>query len=424
MKLPLFRAALKDSRFSTIIYCVVLVLYGLMLLSAFSSVEDTFSDPFAEFNGLTVTETDEKVDDLRIYNLSWETQAGVLSHVAFSLNTEDISDDQMDDLIEGTIPDEVDDLGMDWERLMELLDSMPGLEEQLSDQGIIEPKAPPFVDENGSAFLYMGEGSFVNFLNTADSDIFFVLLVPNDGNLSNSTIKGPAMLGNLATISDFDKYLEDNAFVEGFLGDIEIDFSTLEGYLALEYFSLWPLLFIIFLAVKTAGSVSKHVEDRSMDILLATGYSRMRFLNEKVLLILVNLFLVVSAAFLGLVLGTFMVGETIPLLSFVLAFLDSLPMAIAILGVSLLISVLVDEGGKAIGIVMGIVLGEYMLNVVANIASWGDWLSYFSIYTYSDFNGAMLDHTLDPVNVIVPLVVGGIAFGLAYFLFKRKEIHA
>ncbi len=424
MKLPLFRAALWDSKISTIIYCVVLVLYGLMIMSAFSSVGDTFSDPFAENNGVKITETGDKVEKVSVYNLTWDTQAAVLSHVAVGMDSEWAMNSQVIDVLNGTIPEEISDLGLDWFQILEMSDMVPGLKEKLSDQGGMEPKSPYQIDENGTTLLYLGEGTYVNFVNTYENDMFIVILIPNDGNISNATIKGPAMLGNLDTMSDFDKYLEDNPFVEGFLGDVSVDFSTIEGYLALEYFSLWPLLFIIFLAVKTSGVISKHVEDRSLDILLATGYSRFRFMNEKVLLLILNFLLIIFSAWLGLVLGTIMLGESIPFSGLTFTFIDSIPMALAFVGIAMLISVLVDEGGKSIGIVMGVVLGEYMLNVVANLANWGDSVKYLSLFTYWNSNDAMLHGVIHPINVIVPLAVAGITIFLSYYLFQKKEIRA
>jgi ABC-type transport system involved in multi-copper enzyme maturation permease subunit len=119
-----------------------------------------------------------------------------------------------------------------------------------------------------------------------------------------------------------------------------------------------------------------------------------------------------------------MLGETVPFAGLSMAFVDSVPMALAFMGTAMLISVLVDEGGKSIGIVMGIVLGEYMLQVVANLASWGDSIKYLSLFTYWNSNDAMLDHVIDPVNVLVPMAVAVVTFALAYYLFQKKEIRA
>ena len=50
MKLPLFRAALRDQRVSMWIYAGVMFFYGLLIMFAFLSVEQTLSDPISEFN--------------------------------------------------------------------------------------------------------------------------------------------------------------------------------------------------------------------------------------------------------------------------------------------------------------------------------------------------------------------------------------
>lgn len=425
MKMPLFKAALKDSRMSSIIYCTILVFYGMLLMSAFASVQDTLSDPFAEFNEAEIVETGTDDTGTPLYNLSWSTQAGVQSHIAIGVPMNDSIMEFISGASNGTMPDEFGELDLTWEEIEALLISTPGIGEKISDQGVSEPKEPFPMDDNGTQLLYVGEGTFVNFVNTGESDLFLVYLVPEDGNLSNGTIRGPVSLGDLDVSSGFDEYLEDNPFVEGFLGGEEmLDFTTLEGYVALEFFSMWPLFLVIFMAIKTGGVVSKHVEKRSMDILLATGYSRFRFLNENMMLIMLNLVFVYISAYVGLVLGTLAIGESVPFFGYFLGFVDSIPMALAFIGISLLISVLVDEGAKATGIIMGVVVGDYIIQIIANLAEWGDSLKWFSLYSYSGVNSAIIDHVFDPVNLLIPLGIAAVTIGLSYFLFKRKEIHA
>lgn len=424
MKSPLFRAALKDSRVSTMIYCGVLVFYGMMLMSAFASVQSTLSDPFVEFNDAKIIETGNNDEGTSNYNLSWTTQAGVLSHVAIGVPMSEEIMEVIAQMSNGTVPDDLTDLDMTWDEIEALLVENPEIGEMISDQGVIEPKEPLNLDDAGTQLLYVGEGSYVNFRNTAESDIFIVYLVPGDGNLSNGTIRGPVLLSNLDVVSSFDEYLEDNPFIEGFMGGEIMDFTTLKGYVSLEFFSMWPLFLVIFMAIKSGGVVSKHVEDRSMDILLATGYSRTRFLNEKMLLIMLNLLLVYISAFVGLAIGTLAVGEAIPWGSYAMGFMDSVPMALAFIGISLLISVLIDEGAKATGIIMGVVVGEYIVLIISNLAEWGDNLKWFSLFSYSDNYAAMLDIVLDPVNVLIPMGVSVLTIGLSYFIFIKKEIHA
>jgi ABC-2 type transport system permease protein len=277
---------------------------------------------------------------------------------------------------------------------------------------------------DGVQLVYLGESTSVNFTNEYDGQVFVVGLVPNDGNLENGTLLGPVSTVDLTQESDFDRYLEDNPFVEGLLGDEIVSFAEIDGFIALEYFSLWPLMLLIYIAIKTGTTISKHVDDQSMDILLATGYSRTRFMTEKLLVVVVNLVLVVVSAWLGVILGVVMIGEPIPVSGLTLAFIGSVPMAIGIIGLSLVLSVVIDEQSKTTGAIMGLTIFMFMIQIVSNVASWQDSLGYLSLFRYFNVNELMLDLFVDPVNVVVPIVIGILSVVASYVLFNRKDIHA
>ncbi|MGA1793637.1 MAG: hypothetical protein ACMUHM_06780, partial [Thermoplasmatota archaeon] len=70
MKLPLFKAAFKDQRVSMWIYAGVMFFYGLLIMLAFLSVEQTLSDPFHKVNDLKLTKIDVDPSGDVIFNLS------------------------------------------------------------------------------------------------------------------------------------------------------------------------------------------------------------------------------------------------------------------------------------------------------------------------------------------------------------------
>ncbi len=76
MKLPLFKAALKDQQTSMWIYAGVMFVYGMLIMMAFLSVSDMFTDPLTEQNGLTLTEIDTDEQENIVFNIDWTTQAG------------------------------------------------------------------------------------------------------------------------------------------------------------------------------------------------------------------------------------------------------------------------------------------------------------------------------------------------------------
>ena len=442
MKLPLFKAALKDQQTSMWIYVGVMLFYGLLIMVAYLSVEDTLSDPLSKADGIVLTKIDEDPHGNGVFNLRWETKAGTASHIALGFDTDegmDLRNFTMED-IEGlnfTLIRELFEGGINISSFEDYLKDYPWMMEFFNDtidlgfgeeNGYSSPipldGLVPDVDLSGIELVYFGEDIFVNFTNSGSSMFFIVGLIPSDWNLSNMEVLGPVTSLNLVKESDFDAYLQDNPMFEALMGEEFISFTTLDGFIALEYFSMWPLMLLIFMAIKTGGTVSKHVDDQSIDILLATGYSRFRFLNEKMLVILVNLVLVVLAAWIGIVLGIFIIGEPVPLTGITFAFLGSLPLAVGIIGLSLLLSVLIDENSKTTGAILGLTIFMFMIQIVSNIAGWNDSLGYISLFTYYNMVELMSRHTFDLVNVIVPMLVGMTTIAASYILFKKKEIHA
>jgi len=407
LKLPLFRAALKDQRTSMWIYAGVMFIYGMLIMMAFLSISDMFTDPLSEQNGLVLTEIAKDEQENSIFNLTWASQVGVVSHIAIGMETN------------GSLMD----LDLDLENLTGLDPEM--IIGSMGRTGSIEdPVIPMKIPIDGVELIYFGGSDWVTFLNNGSSKFFMVGLIPNDWNMSNATFLGPVSSTELVIGSEIDKIMEDNPMVKILMGDEKVSFTEIDGFMAIEYFSMWPLMLLIFLAIKTGATVSKHVDDQSIDILLATGYSRFRFLNEKMLVILVNMVLVVFGAWLGLILGIFMIGEPVPLVGMTMTFIGSLPMAIGMIGIALMISVLVDESSKTTGAIMGVTIFMFMIQIVSNIAGWQDGLGYISLFRYFNMNELMMSQVFDPVNVIVPLAVGTITIVGAYILFWKKDIHA
>ncbi|MDG6224759.1 MAG: ABC transporter permease [Candidatus Thermoplasmatota archaeon] len=388
MKMPLFKAALANQWLSMTIFAAVLVFYGMLIMTAFVSVQQTMSDPMVEGEGIKLTQMEEDPPGTERYNLTWDTEAGIAYHTAIGIKDLSSAAYFMDPaMIEGILNGSVG------------LDEVPGV-----------------------TVLYNGTGTFVEFENVNGSVMFAVLLYPSNGGLSEAIMRGPLSSSELEMRSAFDEYLKDNPMMKGLFGDRMINFADLDGFIVIEYFSMWPLLFVIYLAIKASSSISKHVEDRSMDLLLATGYTRTRFLTEKMLVVAFNVLLLLICAWGGLVLGCIFIGKPIPILGITYGFLGSLPMTFAFIGIASLASSLIDEGGKTVGAVLGFTIFQYILQIVANIASWGDTLSYFTLFSYYDPFELVLDLSFDPLNVIVPTVLGILTLAGSYIIFNRRDI--
>jgi ABC-type transport system involved in multi-copper enzyme maturation permease subunit len=423
------------------IYAGVMFVYGMLIMMAFLSVQDMFTEPMTELNGLKITEIDRDPADNQVFNLNWTTEANIASHVALGMNTEAEGFDfnatmEKVNSINESVMKEISEFMKNISDIESLLEDNPLLMEFFGEEYVdgLESRPNytypipldnflPGMELHGIELVYIGGLTQIDFVNNGDSNMFIVILISNDWNLYNSIYRGPVYTSELDVGSEIDKLMEDNPMIKILLGDEMVSFTEIDGFMAIEYFSMWPLMLLIFLAIKTGATVSKHVDDQSIDILLATGYSRFRFLNEKMLVVLVNMVLVVFGAWLGLVLGVLMIGEPVPLVGTTFAFLGSIPMAIGMIGISLLISVKVDEASKATGAIMGVTIFMFMIQIVSNIAGWQDGIGYISLFRYYNMIELMTSHIFDLVNVIVPMAIGILSIIGAYILFWKKDIH-
>jgi len=400
MGLDLFKVTMKDSWKGVLIYAGVLFLYGILIPLIYPEISSGFSDPMAEGEGVLLMETGKDREGFTTYNLSWEPRIGASLHVA--MGAKDI-------VVYGVMKDYI----------TENATSIMITDEQFEEA----VKNRTGLAEFGINLLYIGSGDYIEFSRTDESAFFWVVFLKGEGNYTPVNISDPVSTSDLAITSAWDDYLEGNAMMEALIGTSMVDFSTLDGYIVIEFFSMWPLFFIIYIAIKSVGVVSKHVEDHSMDILLATGYSRERFLFEKYLTILLNMAAVVSGALIGLIAGVMLMGESLSMDGTLLTFGGSIPITLAFMGISVIISILVDEGSKAVGIVLGVVILQYIVQMVANLASW-ELVKYLTLFYYWDSAELMIDKALDPVNVIVPMVIAVLSVVLSFYLFRKKEIHA
>ena len=289
MKTALLKASLKDSYKSMLICFGVLLAYGLMIMGIFPSMEDTFSDPMAEGKGIVLTEIGKDEQGYQEFNLSWDTRIGAGAHVAVG-----VSSPFTHAAFKGFL--EENDTARN------------AITEDEFREAVENRKA---LDEYGVRILYNGTEKWIEFSRTDSSSYFFVVYIVGNGNFTPVNVSDVVSSMELVQTTVFDDYLKDNAFMEGFLGNANLDFTTIEGFVSIEYMSMWPLFLAIFLGVKGGGVVSRHVEDLSMDMLLATGYTRSRFLSEKLTLLVINLVVVLLGGYAGLAVGGLMIGESL-----------------------------------------------------------------------------------------------------------------
>ena len=387
MTKQLFVTMLKESRRGLLIFGIIMILYGLLIVSIFPSFEKGLSNPFFEGSGIKLEETEDNK-----YNLSWHFKPEYSNYIATgALSNSSYADFYIDYLADKL---DYDMKGSD-------------INDTLRKYGI--------------SILYNGSGDHVSF-DKDNYQAFLVVYFTEDWKFTNAAISEIVTTENLTTTGAFDDYMEDNAFFEGMMGGEIVNMYELRGFLVMEFFSIWPLVMAIYLSIMGLSSITKNVEERSIDVLLATGYTRNRFLAEKTYVILAKFVMISIAAFLGLVLGTLAIGRPVPWTGFEFVFAGGIPFGIAFIAMGCLASVFINEYKRGLGIIMGAVFVQYVFQIVSSISTKMEFLKWFSMFTYWDAGELLIDERFSLINIMIPLVVAIIAYGAALYYFDKKEI--
>jgi ABC-type transport system involved in multi-copper enzyme maturation permease subunit len=204
------------------------------------------------------------------------------------------------------------------------------------------------------------------------------------------------------------------------IGDVDI--STLNGWIQAELMSWVPLVLAIYAGIFAAGSISREVEQRTVDFVLGLPLSRSGFIGSRLLVGMVNMALICLATFVLLLVMVAVVGHTPDADRYALALANAFVLASALFCGYVLIATFVDEQARVTGITLGITLVMYIATAALKAAGAPDvvrWLMPFEHYHAAE---AMSRGTL-PVLPMVALAVAGVLAGTAaVYWYNRRDI--
>ena len=212
------------------------------------------------------------------------------------------------------------------------------------------------------------------------------------------------------------------AFLEAF-GISETGFAGFESYISTEHFSfVWPILIIILIISFAGSSLSREIEKGTMEILLSLPVSRLKIFFGKYLSGLIAL----AAFILFSVLAIIPLAEAYNIDYVVSHFftmsLLGLIFGWAVFGLSMFFSALFSDRGKvymALGILM---VGMYVIRIVAILSDKLDKLKYLSFFHYYNAPEALAKNSISQETFIVFISVAIISTILAAYWFSRRDV--
>ena len=202
----------------------------------------------------------------------------------------------------------------------------------------------------------------------------------------------------------------------------EVDLSTMDGWIQVELVSYLPLLLAIYGGIYAAGTVSREMEQRTVDFILGLPISRATFIATRLIVGLLNLFLICTAVFLVLVIGVALAGHTPSAGRYALALLNAFLLAGALLTAYVAIATIVDEQARLTGITLGLTFVLYILTAAfraTNVPDAVGWLTPFEHYHSAQ---AMTGSGL-PVTPLIALAAAiAVASVLSMYWYNRRDL--
>jgi ABC-2 type transport system permease protein len=199
--------------------------------------------------------------------------------------------------------------------------------------------------------------------------------------------------------------------------------GTIEGFLSLEFLSLFFILIIAFYIGSSAGStIAGSTEKRTMDFQLSQPISRTKLVVAETLVGLFNTFLLVALTVLSMyLLGkgyhvslnnhgliTFGLVATIFLWSFY--------------GVAMLLSSILKSKISVAAITVGILMGLYVFNAMTKIVDKLSKYDKFTLFNMYDPQKLLTNEAINWDHILVLLIILIVGAVSSLLIFNKKDI--
>ncbi|WP_254862154.1 ABC transporter permease [Halovivax gelatinilyticus] len=209
--------------------------------------------------------------------------------------------------------------------------------------------------------------------------------------------------------------------LQAFLGFEEI--HTIEGFVAgYAYPLLWVLFGGIFFAYVSAGTISREVGERRMDLTLSNPVSRESVVLQKIGAMWLPL-VVLNAGMIAIVLaGVGVLGESIDPLVLTVAHLLSVPYLLVCAGIGLVFSVAIDRVETAQLGAIGVVFLLWLIEGIAEMSPDYEWVGYVSPAYYYDSSAIFVhdEYAYGDAGILLAAFLALVAVATA--IFVRRDL--
>lgn len=227
----------------------------------------------------------------------------------------------------------------------------------------------------------------------------------------------PEMKGEMNSMGQ--AFASMGSFTAAF-GMDRLNFGTLTGFYAIECGNILGLGGAFFASLTGVSALSREEKDRTAEFLLTHPVSRVRVISEKLAAVMAQVIALNVVIFGAAVLSMAAIGETIPWKELLLMHLAYLLLQLELAGVCFGVSAFLRRGGAGIGLGLAAVL--YFLNLIANMTESAEFLKYITPFAYCEGADIVSNGRLELPTVLLGMGCAGIAVGLGYWKYCKKDI--
>ncbi len=211
------------------------------------------------------------------------------------------------------------------------------------------------------------------------------------------------------------------AMREGFNFSAE-SFSTLEGYLGVEYLGMiWPLLIFVLAISLGSALIAGEIDKGTADYSFALPIRRWKLILSRSLAAWLILLLVTFINLAAIIIGFYFINETPDFGNFGLLFALSSIFVFFAIAASAFISSLLNAKSKMFMITGGFLAVSYILDIVSKLTDKAKFLSWISFFKYfGDPAKILLNSEWSWRNAIV-LFASGVVLLIASLLIVEKR---
>ncbi|MGD9761584.1 MAG: DUF2523 family protein [Candidatus Izemoplasmatales bacterium] len=200
--------------------------------------------------------------------------------------------------------------------------------------------------------------------------------------------------------------------------------TELTGYLATYLygfiFFIFPMIFIVMLGNKL---IAKQIDDSSMSYLLTTPNSRVKIATTQAMTLFLNVFFLIAINVLVIIIsseiafkGHLLIGKFIGL-NFVL-----LGVLTVVSALVFLISTLVGDYGKAVGLSSTLVGFLFIMNMIIKLSDDLSFFRYTTILSLVDTDRIMTSSSYTLLSGSITLIAGILIYILSVVIFNKKSL--